>query len=140
MNYKREDSAQISKEDTRGITTRIILGDTLTVTGIIALSVLGMYLGISNGKGLPFFLVAYLAWGLFVIIKSWLHREPFTLKDRFFLLLASALCALIFLSGAVMNSLNAKPAVLSWVFSTGWLVIAAYQFFVFSSKGLQEMQ
>jgi urea transporter len=140
MNRKREDSAQISKEGTPAITARIVLGDALTITGIIALSALAMYLGISNGKRLPFFLVGYLAWCLVVITKSWLHKEPFTLRDRFLFLLASALSALIFLTQAVMNSWNGKPAVLSWVLSTSWLVIAAYQFFVFSSKNLREMQ
>jgi hypothetical protein len=140
MNHKIDDGAQISEDRIHVMSARIILGDILTIVGMVTLSILGMYLALPDSKVRRFYFAAYLVWTLFIVIKSWLHKEPFTLRDRFFILLFSALVALSSLVQAVRHSWDEKTPVLSWIFSASYLVIAIYQFLIFSSKDGQELQ
>ena len=140
MNHKIDGSAQISGDRTHVMSVRITLGDILTVAGMVTLSILRMYLALPNSKVRRFYFVACLVWTLFIVIKSWLHKEPFTLGDRFLILLFSALAALSSLVQAVMHSWDEKPPVLSWIFGASYLAIAIYQFLIFSSKDVQELQ
>lgn len=140
MSHKVEGGVQILEAGTRGMNARIVLGDVLTIVGIVVLSILGMYLGLPNSKVRRIYFVAYLAWVLFILIKFLLHKEPLTLGDRFFLLLFSAVASLSSLVRAVIHSWDEKPPVFLWISGISWLVIAAYQFFVFSSKDLRERQ
>jgi hypothetical protein len=139
MSHPTDGVTRISKEG-MGRSVRILLGDFLTIVGMVALSIWGMYLGLPNTRVRRFCFVAYLVWTLFIVIKAWLHKEPFTLRDRFFILLFSALVALSSLIQAVMHSWDEKPPVLSWIFCASYLAIAIYQFLVFSSKDVQELQ
>jgi hypothetical protein len=139
MNHQSSNGGQISEKDARGMTARILFGDTLTIVGMLALCLLAGHLGESNARIRRFYFALYLVWILFVVIKLGVGRKPLPLKDRFSFLLLSAFAALSSFTQALLNSWKGKPLFLSLIFGTCWLVIAAYQFFIFSSKDLREI-
>lgn len=120
--------------------TRITVGDILTFVAIFTLLLVEVFVGTPEGRIKYLYLITYLVIFIFIVIKSLLRGKVFALKERFVFLLVTAWAALVSVIELSINFWNGKLLFRPLVFSTSWLVIAAYQFFIFSSKDLQETQ
>lgn len=120
--------------------SRIMDGDILTFAAIVALSLWDVFSDALEGWTKYLYLITYLAFFLFVVIKSLLRRKLLTLKDRFVLLLVTAWAALASFSQVSINFWNEKLLLRPLILSASWFVLAGYQFFIFSSKDLRETQ
>ncbi|HWF02914.1 MAG TPA: hypothetical protein VHA06_04460 [Candidatus Angelobacter sp.] len=139
MNQQSSNDGPISEKDARGMAARIVFGDALTLVGMLALCLLAGHFGEPNARIRHFYLAFYLAWTLFMVIKVGVGRKPFPLKERFFFLLISAFATLSYFIQVLLNSMKGKSPFLSLIIGACCLVIAAYQFFIFSSKDLREI-
>jgi hypothetical protein len=120
------------------MSSKMIAGDILTLVAMLALSLWEVFSRAPDGRTKNLYLATYLVFILFIIIKSLLRRRLFMLKERFFLLLVIAWAALVSFIQVSMNLWNEKPLLRSLIVSASWLALAAYQFFIFSSKDLRE--
>ena len=120
------------------MSNRIIAGEILTLVAMLALSLWEVLSRVPDGRIKNLYLASYLVFILFIMIKSVLRRKLFTLKERFSLLLITAWAALVSFIQLSMNLWNEKPLLRPLIVSASWLALAAYQFFIFSSKDLRE--
>lgn len=115
--------------------TRQKIGDTLCITGAVALSATAGYFGLADARNQRFFCAAYIVSFLFIVVKRWLDQEPLIPRlprwQRFYISLLFLLVALFYLIQAVMDPLNGWKSARMWIFGIGWILLAVYELYVF---------
>ncbi len=116
----------------------LVIGDNLSLAGAFALSAAGLYFGTVGAKNQIFIFGAYIAFFLFILIKSWFDKKPFRRWQRFYALLLFILIALFYLVWVAMDPLKSAR---TWLFGIGWLLPCIYQLYIFySTEDMPEKQ